>query len=194
MPNYLLEQFETFFSSVKRKCNRVKFQQKLAQYPDWDRDEVTRYGQFQQPEAAGSDDETSPFKSVEYLESELLNEAYDFGFYSSFDLEAASRSPNPDAALKLLVLMRIISEEAYDTWWMNNIEAELWDIITTLETIQQGSDYGQAFLTPNTVELLRSLARRAQGWWGWNDSVGGPAFLSADKVVAWVSYVRRFII
>lgn len=193
MTNFLVEKLQTFISTIKRMRGQVRFQRQLAQYPAWNREEVTRYGQFQQQEVAGSDDETSPFKPVEYLESGLLNETYPFGFYNSFDQEAASRSPNPDAALKLLILIRIISEDAYNDLWRRGIEAELWEIIITTDTIQQGSEYGQVFLTPNTVALLRSLARRAQGWWVWNDSKWGGVFVPAGEVEAVVGWVSRYI-
>lgn len=50
-------------------------------------------------------------------------------------------------------------------------------MIITLETTQQGAEYGQVFLIPNTIKLLRSLAGGANEWWAWIDSIGDAVFV-----------------
>ena len=74
---------------------------------------------------------------------------------------------NEDAAMRLLGVMRDLSEEHWCAQWLMGLEFSLWEIA------QGGSrDFGMGEVSDIDVAALRELHERAGGWWRWVDGTG----------------------
>jgi len=100
---------------------------------------------------------------------------------------ALARSPNPDAAERLVVHMRELSDEVYAAGWLHGLEFTMWEMLQANDT-----DFGITEITVGDMALLRDLHERAGGWWRWQHEegtvcAGGPVFVTTEEWLAIVA-------
>lgn len=99
--------------------------------------------------------------SLVEIENQIKNDTL---YYSSIKAENAT---NKKDAIRLLALMEMISEAAYSAGWMMGLEYQLWKLINK----PRDSNYtcGNLNIDGQTIQLLRELSKKADGWWFWQE-------------------------
>lgn len=81
-----------------------------------------------------------------------------------------------DAALRLVQVMRDISEECWCAGWLMGLEYSLWEVL------QSGpSEFGMGEIGHVCLAELRRLHEKAGGWWRWDDEAGGEMFVPTKE-------------
>lgn len=96
--------------------------------------------------------------SLVEIENQIKNDTL---YYSSIKAENAT---NKKDAIRLLALMEMISEAAYSAGWMMGLEYQLWKLIT-----KPSHTCGNLNIDGQTIQLLRELSKKADGWWFWQE-------------------------
>ena len=93
-------------------------------------------------------------------------------FESNINLE---QSAERAAAIELRDLISDISESAYYAGWQMGIEYILWEKLINQE---KGSiELGVESFSQSTLENLKELSQKAQGWWLWKDEAKDKVFI-----------------
>lgn len=89
--------------------------------------------------------------------------------------ERLAKALDRDAAIRLVDLMREVSDDYYCAGWINGLESELWRMVN-------GGDrqYGAGEVSLETVNELLRLSEKAGGWWAWQDGIGELFVTAAD--------------
>jgi hypothetical protein len=91
-----------------------------------------------------------------------------------------AHAKDEDAALRLVALMRDLSEETYSAGWLSGLEHMLWRLV-------QGGTAGVFDPDDASVDLLRGLSEQAGGWWRWDKAMGGEVFVPMAEWLALVA-------
>ena len=80
---------------------------------------------------------------------------------------------------ELAEYMSEISEDAYCAGWIAELEFDLWRIINSYP-----QNFGLLFISSSTIEELKSLSEKCNGWIYWSDNEG-MCFMPLDE---WQEY------
>lgn len=103
------------------------------------------------------------------LHTAFSNYEADWDENVAYALEAI-KSPNPDAAIKLLGLMSDISKECHYASWLTGNEHALLKIINEHDddTIIKSVNYGIGKVSATQILELQRLKAMSGGWWYWD--------------------------
>lgn len=89
---------------------------------------------------------------------------------ASVHSEIEIQTPAGDA---LLDLIESLSNENWCAAWLADCEYDLW----LLSQLGEECSWGRYIVPIKTIERLRELSRKAEGWWRW-DEEEGPVFVT----------------
>lgn len=91
----------------------------------------------------------------------------------------AAAGGDPDAAAMLRALMSDLSEDCWCAGWLSDCEHSLWGFVT-----DGPGEWGLRDVEQRDIDELRSLSKKAGGWWTWNDALDGNAFVPMAEWLA----------
>lgn len=74
-------------------------------------------------------------------------------------------------------LMSDLSEDGYKAGWMGDLEHYLWKITLS----GKSENYGQTTIDEKTIERLKELSKKSDGWWIYDEEDGRHRFVKLDE-------------